>query len=65
FFTAAPLRNSAGDIIGAVETLQDTSARKEAETALRESESKFRSIFDNKGTATFLLAKTISFENAI
>ncbi|WP_289021198.1 PAS domain S-box protein [Desulfobacter postgatei] len=57
FFTAAPLRNSAGDIIGAVETLQDTSARKEAETALRESESKFRSIFDNKGTATFLFGE--------
>ena len=57
FFTAAPLRNSAGNTIGAVETLQDTTARKEAENALRESESKFRSIFNNKGTATFLFGE--------
>ena len=57
FFTAAPLLNSSGNTIGAVETLQDISARKEAETALRESESKFRSIFDNKGTATCLFGE--------
>jgi PAS domain S-box-containing protein len=31
FFTAAPLRNRAGKIIGAVETLQDITARKEME----------------------------------
>jgi len=57
FLTAAPLLNNAGNTIGAVETLQDTSARNKAEAALRESESKFRGIFDNKGTATCLFGE--------
>ena len=34
FFTAAPLRNAAGDIVGAIETLQDISERKVVENAL-------------------------------
>lgn len=34
FFTATPIRNPAGDIVGAVETLQDVSAQKQAEIAL-------------------------------
>ena len=36
YFTAAPLRDSAGRIIGAIETLQDVTARKLAESAERE-----------------------------
>lgn len=36
FFTAAPLRNAAGDIVGAIETLQDVTERRRAEEALRE-----------------------------
>ena len=47
FFTAAPLRNSAGDTIGAVETLQDTSARQEVQKALRISEQKYRLLANN------------------
>jgi len=35
FFTAAPLRNSAGRVIGAIETLQDVTERKKAEEGLR------------------------------
>ena len=35
YFTAAPLRDAAGNISGAIETLQDVSARHEAEDALR------------------------------
>lgn len=35
FFTAAPLRDSAGRIIGAIETLQDVTERKKAEEGLR------------------------------
>jgi len=34
FFTAAPLRNAQGDVIGAIETLQDITERKVAEAAL-------------------------------
>ena len=36
FFTAAPLRNSEGRIIGAIETLQDITERKAAEQRLHE-----------------------------
>lgn len=35
FFTASPLFNAEGQIVGAIETLQDISARKRAEEALR------------------------------
>ena len=35
YFTAAPLRDASGDIIGAIETLQDVSARHAAEDELR------------------------------
>jgi signal transduction histidine kinase len=34
FFTAAPLRNSNGELVGAIETLQDITERKIAEAAL-------------------------------
>ncbi|MGE5469168.1 MAG: ATP-binding protein [Bacteroidota bacterium] len=37
FFTAAPIRNVDGDIIGAVETLQDVTAQRQAEAALQAS----------------------------
>lgn len=38
FFTAAPLRGVNGEVIGAIETLQDTTERKLAELAFAESE---------------------------
>jgi diguanylate cyclase (GGDEF)-like protein/PAS domain S-box-containing protein len=44
FFTAAPLRDGAGRVIGAIETLQDFTARRKAEAALQESEERFRAL---------------------
>ncbi|MEY4592265.1 MAG: hypothetical protein RIR18_1160 [Pseudomonadota bacterium] len=42
FFTAAPLRDHAGNVIGAIETLQDVTKRRLAETALKKSEERYR-----------------------
>lgn len=36
FITAAPLRNAAGDVIGAIETLQDVTERRKSEEALHD-----------------------------
>ncbi len=44
YFTAAPLRDANGMIIGAIETLQDVSERRKAELALKESERLYRDL---------------------
>ncbi|MDR3631159.1 MAG: PAS domain S-box protein [Desulfocapsaceae bacterium] len=44
FFTASPLRDAAGAIIGAIETLQDVTRRRKAEDALRVSEQHYRDL---------------------
>jgi PAS domain S-box-containing protein len=46
FFTAAPLVDEEGNIIGAIETLQDISDRKKAEQALNKSERRMRALLD-------------------
>ena len=65
-FTAAALRNSRGTIVGAIETLEDITDREKAEEVLRESENRYRAIFENTGAATIILEEdtTISLANA-
>ncbi len=46
FFTAAPLKDDDGRIIGAIETLQDISEQKRTEEALRKSEQGYRTLLD-------------------
>jgi len=57
FFTAAPLRDATGRMVGAIETIQDTSARRRAETDLRQNEIRYRSLFESANDAIFLLAE--------
>ena len=46
FFTVAPIRDSQGRIAAAMESLQDTTGRKRSEEALRRSETRFRTLFE-------------------
>lgn len=47
FFTAAPLRDDDGRLIGAIETLQDITERKFAEIALQQQNNVFKTIVEN------------------
>ncbi len=55
FFTAAPIRDEAGEIIGAIETLQDITERRRAEAALRNNEAYLAQIIDGSSVATFVI----------
>ncbi|MEF8836105.1 MAG: PAS domain S-box protein, partial [Candidatus Thermoplasmatota archaeon] len=55
YFTAAPIKDSKGDRVGAIETLQDISERKEKEEALKENEEKYRAIFESANDAIFVM----------
>ncbi len=58
FFTASAIRDSSGNIIGAVETLEDITLRKLKEEALQASEEKFRNIVISVNEAIILQEKT-------
>jgi PAS domain S-box-containing protein len=65
FFTAAPLKDAEGNIIGAVETLQDITERKRTEEELRKSERRLRTLFNfvPYPTVVFTLDGLVSFLN--
>ncbi|MCD6305168.1 MAG: GAF domain-containing protein [Deltaproteobacteria bacterium] len=46
FFTASPLKDASGKLIGAIETLQDITEQKKAELALKKSERRMRTLLD-------------------
>jgi PAS domain S-box-containing protein len=55
FLTAAPLKDGDGNVIGAVETLQDVTERRLAEEALKESEKKLTEIVQGSSIPTFVI----------
>lgn len=54
-FSAAPIRNAEGKLVGCIETLQDITERKEAEAARREAERRLIQIVAGSPVATFVL----------
>ena len=55
YFTAAPLKDSAGQVVGAIEILQDITTRHRAEAALRESQGFLKQIVDGNSVPTFVI----------
>jgi PAS domain S-box-containing protein len=53
-FTASPIRGDTGEVIGAIETLEDITERKVAEKALNESERNFRALFEDACDAMWM-----------
>ncbi|HVO66856.1 MAG TPA: PAS domain S-box protein [Syntrophales bacterium] len=56
-FTAAAIRNSRGELVGAIETLEDVTQRMRAEEALRNSELRLQSVIQSSPIPTFVIGK--------
>jgi PAS domain-containing protein/DNA-binding CsgD family transcriptional regulator len=56
-FTAAAIRNSQGELVGAVETLDDITEQKMAEQAVKESEQRLHTILQGSTIPTFVIGK--------
>ncbi len=59
FFTAAPIKNGRGDVIGAIETFQDVTERHETEHDLRTSQTRYRQLFESANDAIFVIKDRI------
>jgi diguanylate cyclase (GGDEF)-like protein len=55
FFTAAPIHDTQGHVVGAIETLQDFTERRKAEAALKEREALLAQILHNTTIATVVI----------
>ncbi|MCX5854902.1 MAG: PAS domain S-box protein, partial [Deltaproteobacteria bacterium] len=58
-FTASVIRDSRGDLVGAIETLEDITSYKRIEQEIQESEKRYRTIFENTGTATVVYGEDL------
>ncbi|HYA42128.1 MAG TPA: PAS domain S-box protein [Syntrophobacteraceae bacterium] len=56
-FTAAVIRDSRGELVGAIETLEDVSERKLNELALKNSEMRLQSVIQGSPIPTFVIGK--------
>ncbi|MFH1078957.1 MAG: PAS domain-containing protein [Pseudomonadota bacterium] len=56
-FTAAPIRTSQGVLVGAIETLEDFTERKQTEQRMIESEKRLNSIFEGFSIPAFVIGK--------
>ncbi|MDD5418768.1 MAG: PAS domain S-box protein [Methanomicrobiaceae archaeon] len=63
---ATPLYNDEGEIVGAIESIRDITGWRKAEKGLRESEERYRTVFENSGTAMAIVEKDgiVSLVNA-
>ncbi|MDO9035381.1 MAG: PAS domain S-box protein [Methanoregula sp.] len=54
-FTAAPLYDNKGNVAGAIESIRDITELKQVQDEVRNAEERYRTIFENTGTATVLI----------
>jgi PAS domain S-box-containing protein len=54
-FTAAAIRDAAGNLMGAMESIEDITEQKKAEEALKGSEERLRAILEGSPTPTFVI----------